>query len=258
MECLRCLSIHQKHPNIIQYKESHCISERVSPMTKICRMIEVDDPLKTLFRLSASPVPCPISGSHSFSYQLGPGRNCSSPLSSLTKCKNKDSFMMRYQACPDMQGSQSMTEQVECIAQWKEGSIRYFAARVNSSITSRSREWENMFRCFVYRAQYNGWLLAQSGEAKCNLHKATEGYRTMSLVTAPRHSANTSSCQFPSWLPSGQLLQNIPLNLSVVVQTTSLTIAITRAEQDDTLMCAALVAQAQHSLRAVFRVQRGW
>ena len=104
-ECLHCLSIHQKHPNIIQYKESHCISERVSPITKICRMIEVDDPLKTLFRLSASPVPCPISGSHSFSYQLGPGRNCSSPLSSLTECKNKDSFMMRYQACPDMQGS---------------------------------------------------------------------------------------------------------------------------------------------------------
>ena len=180
--CVRCLYIHQKHDNIIQYKESHCISHRVSPMTNICRMIEVDDPLKTLFRLSAPPAPCPISGSLSYSYQLGPGRNCSFPLSTLSQCKDKvDSLVLRYQACPDIQGSQSLTEQVECIAQWKEGSIRYFAARVNSSISSRPGEWENMFRCFVYRSQYGGWLLAQSGEAKCNLHKATEGYRTMSL-----------------------------------------------------------------------------
>ena len=125
--------------------------------------------------------PCPISGSLSFSYQLGPGRNCSSPLSSITQCQDQNTFMMKYQACPDMQGSQSITEQVECIAQWKEGSVRYFAAQVNSTMTNRPWEWENMFRCFVYRPQYNGWLLAQSGEAKCNLHKATEGYRTMSI-----------------------------------------------------------------------------
>ena len=151
-------------------------------MTSICHLIEVDDPLKTLFPVSASPAPCPISGSLSFSYQLGPGRNCSSPLSSITQCQDQNTFMMKYQACPDMQGSQSITEQVECIAQWKEGSVRYFAAQVNSTMTNRPREWENMFRCFVYRPQYNGWLLAQSGEAKCNLHKATEGYRTMSIM----------------------------------------------------------------------------
>ena len=180
--CQRCLYIHQKHANIIQYKESRCISERVSPVTNLCRMIEVDDPLKTLFRLSASPASCPISGFFSFTYQLGPGRNCSFPLSSLSQCKDKvDSLVLRYQACPDIQGSQSLTEHMECIAQWKEGSIRYFAARVNSSLSSRPGDWENMFRCFVYREQYKGWLLAQSGEAKCNLHKATEGYRTMNL-----------------------------------------------------------------------------
>ena len=172
-------------------------------------MIEVDEPLKTMFRLSAPSVPCPITGSLSFSYQLGLGRNCSLPLSSLSQCKDQvDSLVFRYQACPDIQGSQSLTEQVECMAQWKEGSIRYFAARVNSSNFNRPGEWKNMFRCFVYRKQYNGWLLAQSGEAKCNLHKATEGYRTMSLKYSEDvlFSCQTDNLFFHSKLP---LLTNL-------------------------------------------------
>lgn len=249
-DCLRCLYIHQKHLNIIQYKESHCIARRVSPVTNICHFIEVDDPLKTLFRISAPPAPCPISGSYSFSYQLGPGRNCSSPLSSMVQCTDQNTFLMKYQACPDMKGSESLTEQVECIGQWKEGSIRYFAARVKSSITNRPGEWEAMLRCYVYRPQYNGWLLAQSGEAKCNLHKATEGYRTMSLLTA-----EAEYCKFPAWLQPGKMFQNSLANISVTVRMADL--VIVKEGVENIVECARIVEQTPDTILARVRILQG-
>jgi len=248
--CLRCLYIHQKHLNIIQYKESHCITRRVSPVTNICHFIEVDDPLKTLFRISAPPAPCPISGSFSFSYQLGPGRNCSSPLSSMVQCKDQNTFLMKYQACPDMKGSESLTEQVECIGEWKEGSIRYFAARVSSSLTTRPGEWEAMLRCYVYRPQYQGWLLAQSGEAKCNLHKATEGYRTMSLFTA-----ETDHCKFPAWLSPGKIFQNSLANISLTVRLTEL--VMVRGGVEASVECVRIVKQTPDTLLASVRILQG-
>ncbi len=46
-----------------------------------------------------------------------------------------------------------------------------------------SRDWEGRFRCFAYQRIYDGFNLAQSGEAKCNLYSAKEGDRTMTLKT---------------------------------------------------------------------------
>ena len=42
-------------------------------------------------------------------------------------------------------------------------------------------DWEGRYRCFAYQSIYDGFLLAQSGEAKCNLYSAKEGDRTMTL-----------------------------------------------------------------------------
>lgn len=176
--CLRCLSIHQKHANVLQYKESKCITERKN-YKEICRSISVDEPLKSLFRVNASGVNCPIHGTYSFSYSRGHGL-CSYPLSSLHQCSDKSRLVFSYQACVDIKGSQSQTEQAHCIADWKEGSTYYFVAQMNSSHVSTADQ-ESSFRCFVYKEIHSGYRLSQSAEAKCNLYTATEGYRTMSL-----------------------------------------------------------------------------
>ena len=89
--------------------------------------------------------------------------------------------MLSYQACVDIKGSQSQTEQAECIGEWKEGSTYYFAAIVNSSHVNRE-DREESYRCFVYKQIHNGYQLSQSAEARCNLYTATEGYRTMTLT----------------------------------------------------------------------------
>ena len=39
----------------------------------------------------------------------------------------------------------------------------------------------SVFSCFVYQKQYGGFLVSQSGEAKCNLYTAQEGHTTLNL-----------------------------------------------------------------------------
>jgi len=193
--CFRCLSIHQKHANVLQYKESRCMLEYHSRnYHELCWSISVDEPLKTMFRVNGEGVPCPITGTFSFSYSRGHGL-CSYPLSSLHQCADKSQLVLSYQACVDIKGSQSHTEQAQCIGEWKEGSTYYFAAVMNSTHVSRY-DREDSFRCFVYKQIHNGYLISQSAEAKCNLHTATEGYRTMTLTKLKQ---DDSSCQFPAW-----------------------------------------------------------
>ena len=45
----------------------------------------------------------------------------------------------------------------------------------------RSQFSPSVFSCFVYQKQYGGFLVSQSGEAKCNLYTAQEGHTTLNL-----------------------------------------------------------------------------
>jgi len=194
--CKRCLSIYQKHDNVLQYKESKCMMEHMRNYNELCRSISVDEPLKTLFRVTVGGgVACPITGTYSFTYSRGHGL-CSYPLSSLHQCADKSQMVLSYQACVDIKGSQRQTEQAHCIGDWKEGSTYYFAAILNTSHVTR-QDREDSYRCFVYKQIHNGYLLSQSAEAKCNLYTATEGYRTMTLT---RLREEDTSCELPAWV----------------------------------------------------------
>jgi len=196
--CFRCVSIHQKHENVLQYKESRCLMEYHSRnFHELCWTISVDQPLQTMFRVNGNGVSCPISGTFSFSYSRGHGL-CNYPLSSLHQCADKSQLVLSYQACVDIKGSQSHTEHAQCVGDWKEGSTYYFAAIINSSHVSRFSR-EDSFRCFVYKQIHNGYQMSQSADAKCNLYTATEGYRTMTLNQLKQ---DDRSCQFPSWFIS--------------------------------------------------------
>ena len=71
-------------------------------------------------------------------------------------------------------------EEVNCVAKWKDGSTFYFLGLLNHSHV-QANDYEGRFRCFAYSSFYNGFHLAQSGEAKCNLPNAKEGDRIMEL-----------------------------------------------------------------------------
>ncbi|XP_034946061.1 uncharacterized protein [Chelonus insularis] len=222
--CYRCVVIHEKHTNVLQYKETYCHSR--NSLASLCSYITGDALLYSMFREEASAVPCPFRGPMTFTYNRGHG-TCSSPLSNVDTCTDDSRLLFRYQACPDVPASESAVEELECLALWKEGSSRYLVGRLHHGHASSNEE---RYRCFVYEraGQSVGGLgravlgmgtidhevtfpaggpipegspevyrVAQSGDATCNgLFSPMEGSRTMTLTKV----SSPGKCQFPSWL----------------------------------------------------------
>ncbi|XP_014235562.1 uncharacterized protein LOC106658216 [Trichogramma pretiosum] len=238
--CYRCVVIHEKHSNVLQYKETYCHGR--SSLSSLCSYITGDALLFSMFREEATSVPCPFHGPMTFTYNRGHGR-CSSPLSNVDTCTDESRLLFRYQACPDVPASESTVEELECLATWKEGSNRYLVGRLHNG---HSLSNEDRYRCFVYERggqsvaglnraaaaalgiatvidhdlPASGTLaegsseiykVAQSGDATCNgLSSPLEGSRTMTLTKA----SSPGKCWFPTWLTGKTSLMWHTLDLS--------------------------------------------
>lgn len=199
--CYRCVVIHEKHPNVLQYKETFCNAK--DSLDNLCAQITGDAPLFSMFRLDAAPTPCPFRPPFTFTYNRGSG-DCRSPVSRADACTEDSRLLLRYQACPDVHNSESTVEELVCLAWWKDGSTRYLVGQLQHKMATSD---EDRYRCFVYERNYNkagrgvAYDVAQSGDATCNgLLSPTEGSRTMRLTKVESHHHGTSSCRFPSWL----------------------------------------------------------
>lgn len=222
--CYRCVVIHEKHSNVLQYKETFCHSK--NSLASLCSYITGDALLYSMFREEALPVACPFRGPMTFSYNRGHG-TCSNPPSNVDTCTDDSRLLFKYQACPDVPASESAVEELECLATWKEGSSRYLVGRLHHGHASSN---EDRYRCFVYEkagqtVQSNlnraamgmgtmdhevtlpggpvpegsaeVYRVAQSGDATCNgLFSPMEGSRTMTL----RKVSSPGECRFPNWL----------------------------------------------------------
>lgn len=80
-------------------------------MESLCNTIAGDAPLFTMFRKDGSLVKCPFRGPHSFSYSKGDkGQVCEYPASYMDTCSDNKRLQLRYQACHDVQGSESSSK----------------------------------------------------------------------------------------------------------------------------------------------------
>ena len=141
--------------------------------------------MHTMFRRDSESVKCPFRGPFTFSYSKGgSGLNtCSIPQSYLDSCTNHHKLQLNFQACIDVQGSESVSEELQCIATWTEGSKKYLVAEMNREHVYSD---ESKYRCFVYEKTGKGdnktVKMAQSLSASCQgLWSPTEGYRTFNM-----------------------------------------------------------------------------
>ncbi|KAL0281227.1 UNVERIFIED_CONTAM: hypothetical protein PYX00_002278 [Menopon gallinae] len=194
--------IHEKHQNVLQFKETYCDSR--DSLDNLCSQIGGDATLYSMFRVEPlnGPVPCPFKGPpFTFSYNRGNGE-CSSPVSRIDSCTDESRLSFKYQACPDVQGTESTVEELLCVATWKDGSTKYMVGKVHHSRIQKSNQ-EAFSRGFVYervvshdrRIMYH---VAQSGDATCNgLPSPLEGSKVMKLTKVD----NThTKCKYPSWI----------------------------------------------------------
>jgi len=205
--CYRCMMIYEKHYNVLQYKESYC-EENIQSMEALCNTIAGDAPLYTMFRKGGDLTKCPFRGPFSFSYSKGGrGQVCEYPPSYLDTCSDNQKMKLKYQACLDVEGSEVESEEMSCLATWKEGSSRYLVALMNHSHVYTD---ESRYRCFVYQRQrqsHHGdskeavYKMAQSNQASClGLWSVDEGYKTFTLKKLSKEGKR--QCRFPSWLYS--------------------------------------------------------
>ncbi|XP_030242140.1 uncharacterized protein LOC108652466 isoform X5 [Drosophila navojoa] len=181
----------------------HCKGRET--LQNLCDQIPGDALLYSLFRESAEPVKCPLKGPFIFTYNRGHGE-CKSPVSNIESCTEESRLLLSFQACPDVQGTESTVEELTCLATWKDGNSRYLVGLVSHHHAISNEE---RYRCFVYEkisslmggpsmlsskdAEYK---LAQSGDATCNgLDSAEVGSRIMSLRKPPA----AERCDFPAW-----------------------------------------------------------
>jgi len=204
--CYKCIVFHRRHANVLQYKETlSCSAKPGTDLQTMCRTISGDAPLFTLFRVDTQSIRCPIQGPLHFSYNFGRGL-CAYPLSKLESCTIDTRISLKYQACPNVPGSEMKETQFECLAGWREGRHGYIVGKMeNSHITVD----EDKYRCIMWeKLDEEGEskiYLSISEDASCNgLFSTREG---RALVLYPVNPE--SSCRFPDWLKEGKLWNSL-------------------------------------------------
>ncbi|XP_050316185.1 uncharacterized protein LOC126750580 [Anthonomus grandis grandis] len=201
-DCYRCLVLHEKHPSVLQYKESFC--EPKSTLTDICSRIVGDAQLYSMFRKypEVEPIGCPFkSAPFTFEYNRGTG-DCSNPPSRAESCTDDSRLVLKYQACPDVPSTESNVEELVCLAAWKEGSTKYLIGKISQGNRRNLISDEDQYRCFIYQKGMENnkivYSIAQSGDATCSgLQSPTEGSRTMKFtIVDDQHKR----CRFPEWI----------------------------------------------------------
>ncbi|XP_076347420.1 uncharacterized protein LOC143245212 isoform X2 [Tachypleus tridentatus] len=194
--CSRCVVIYEKHPNVLQYRETFC--EKHQNLDEACAKLSVDAHLHSMFRVDAAPVPCPFKGPLTFSYSRGHGE-CKYPLSTVDSCTDNSKLLFRFKACVAVLNSESSEEELTCVAMWKEGSSHYLVGKMMQRKNHRiSYEDEDTYRCFIYDTLPDSYLLSQSADATCDgLVSPREGYRVMELTES---KSPGTGCDFPEWV----------------------------------------------------------
>jgi len=82
--------------------------DRRDSLDNLCGQITGDAILYSMFRSDAGPTECPFTGGppFTFTYNRGTGE-CSIPVSRVDPCTDESRLLLRYQACPDIHGTES-------------------------------------------------------------------------------------------------------------------------------------------------------
>ncbi|KAG5672928.1 hypothetical protein PVAND_003016 [Polypedilum vanderplanki] len=238
-DCKRCVVIYEKHPNVLQYKESECeieqnnkpssaaissvirsdynsdprfqgneqyidIEEARNLLQFYCEQIPGDATLHSMFKIDSEPVKCPapLKGQFAFSYNRGNGE-CKSPVSKLKSCTEDTRMMLNFQACPDVSGSESTVEELTCLATWKDGTAHYIVGTLSHS---RAISHEERFRCFVYEKINANSKHGPSKDVEYRLAQSgdatcsgLENSEFGSRIMTLKKVGPSERCDFPKW-----------------------------------------------------------
>lgn len=251
-KCYRCIVMHNKHNNVLQYKETYCIA--VDDLPTLCNEINGDATLLSMFRVDAQGVACPFkSPPFSVVYSKGHG-DCGAPASRAEPCTDDTRLVFRFQACPDIPGTEAGVEELECLATWREGTFHYLVGRLHHKMATIDEE---RYRCFVYHKQDHTYQVAQSGEATCSgLLTPNEGSRNMKLT---KIEGQHTRCKFPTWVTQHYHWRSLDYSHSFHFshRNASLKISSRTGFTETKLMCHYVETEKSNMARIVVHVISG-
>ncbi|KAK9506082.1 hypothetical protein O3M35_008080 [Rhynocoris fuscipes] len=202
-----------------------------------------------MFRVDAKQVTCPFkSPPFAVEYSKGHGE-CGregEPPSRAESCTDDTRLVLRFQACPDVPGTEAAVEELECLATWKESSSHYLVGRMHHSLATTD---EQRYRCFIYqKTDSRTYQLAQSGEATCNgMLTLGDGSRTLKLR---RLDAPHTKCKFPSWVTQHGHWKSLDYShyYHFSHRNASLKVTSLAGETETKLMCHTIVDSEKHNV----------
>jgi len=172
----------------------------------------------------------------------------------MDTCNDDSVIQIKYQACPDVEGSESLVERMTCVAKWKEGNKRYFVALVSSRHTMR-KEPKDRYHCFLYEDIVGKMRMAQGQfTSSCRgLWSVLEGRRTFSLQKLRRGKP----CELPHFLRRHNKWSSLDGRVSLHVDSTNTSFSLlTQATTLEQVSCHSMTESKVES-RLVVHVKRG-
>ncbi|XP_070195691.1 uncharacterized protein [Littorina saxatilis] len=193
-ECFVCLVFSPRHDNLLQYKESFCVSD--NKIDTVCGAITGDFELHTIVKVTGQPVPCPFQGPYTFSYTNHTVKECSEPLSEMHACADKSRFIFSYKKCKGQPTTQDVELSFQCMARWNNGDDFLYG---KFSVFGRPDK-DRLYRCFMYSLYGTRGEMSMSQDATCQgLNSPSFGISTFDL-SHPVDDWPRPTCTFPEWL----------------------------------------------------------
>ncbi|XP_047502369.1 uncharacterized protein LOC125047875 isoform X2 [Penaeus chinensis] len=142
-DCNTCYIVTEKHPNILEYKESQC--EATDDLQALCSTIDPAQPPTHVMRMD-STTECPFLGLRPFTYRLR-HRSCTDEPSRLTSENNGTELVFHYDPCADDTDLHIdvRSERIECVGTWSEGNASFLMGKLESILGGEPR-----YRCFTF------------------------------------------------------------------------------------------------------------
>lgn len=197
--CTRCLLFIDRHPNLLQYRESECNdADELSSVTLCPNMIAPDAPLYTLYRNNSKSQLCPIQAPFLLTNLIKDGIKCpqsSSSSSYISECANDHQFRLHLSPC--LSFHQTFDLQLTCMATWIEGFNTYFVTRIHSKY--------NHYACFYFNTKQKDlsstFSLSMATDDSCRSLNSKQ-LTTVMTLSSKNGRINTidtnNSCTFPN------------------------------------------------------------
>ncbi|CAB3367969.1 Hypothetical predicted protein [Cloeon dipterum] len=231
--CYTCVKFMVRTVNVLEKIETACqtLPRDAKPtVERICRSLNLDQQLKTLFLENHVPVNCrsSLEGVWQFAYQnrFRFTGECNNPNALVKSCQvagtqfliTNQKFNITYKRCEGMEGTFDGLVEYSCLGSWFVEKNHFFAV----ANTKESRKDEK-YRCFL-KNRDDDLYIGVSITAECNTLKTPEQSPERLRITPVKAEVVQPGCRLPQnfsgdWINTANLDADVFINETHIIET---------------------------------------